>query len=176
MRQRVMIAMALACRPELVIADEPVTALDVMIQAQIMELLRDLSRAGSLSMLIISHDLSAMSEFCDRIAVMYAGSLVEIGDTRSVFRHPSHPYTVKLMNSYPNIYGARDVAETMPGHPPDLLEPAAGCPFFERCPSRMPRCGEERPSLAETGRGHFASCLRAGGHAASAGGDKGGKR
>jgi peptide/nickel transport system ATP-binding protein len=107
MRQRVMIAMALACRPKLIIADEPVTALDVMIQAQIMELLKDLNRASKLSMLIISHDLSALSEFCDRIAVMYEGSLVETGDTRSVFDHPSHPYTVKLMNSYPNIYGER---------------------------------------------------------------------
>jgi len=158
MKQRVMIAMALACKPQLVIADEPVTALDVMIQAQILELLRELSKAYSLSMIMISHDLSVLSELCDRIAIMYAGKVVEYGDSRKVFTNPKHPYTYKLMKSLPDIYGEKVAISGIPGYPPSLLELSKGCPFFNRCDMRKAQCAEIDPQLQKYEEDHYSAC------------------
>jgi oligopeptide/dipeptide ABC transporter ATP-binding protein len=158
MRQRVMIAMALACRPELVIADEPVTALDVMIQAQIMELLKQLGGDYALSMILISHDLSVLSELCDSIAVMYAGKIVEYGGAAEVFTAPKHPYTRGLMHAYPNIHGKKEFVRGIAGHPPNLLSPPPGCSFYERCPHRKAGCAEEAPALRSAGGAHFFAC------------------
>ena len=160
MRQRVMIAMSLVCDPELVIADEPVTALDVMIQAQILELLKKLVKKYSLSMIMISHDLSVLCELCDKIAIMYAGRVVEYGYAREVFTHPKHPYTVKLLHSLPDIYGEKVFINGIPGYPPSLITPPAGCPFCERCTERIPECGSRVPELVDLGGGHYAACCR----------------
>lgn len=158
MRQRAMIAMSLACRPELVIADEPVTALDVMIQAQIMELIKDLSKKYNLSMIMISHDLSVLAELCDQIAIMYAGKVVEYGDAKEVFRNPKHPYTIKLMNSFPNIYGERTFVHGIPGYPPSLLNPPKGCSFYDRCTVRKEECREHDMKIVEAGDNHYSAC------------------
>jgi peptide/nickel transport system ATP-binding protein len=158
MRQRVMIAMALACRPQLVIADEPVTALDVMIQAQILDLLRELSSAYSLSMVMISHDLSVLSELCDKIAIMYAGRVVEYGDAREVFSNPMHPYTQRLMKALPDIYGDRVFVHGIPGRPPNLLEPPKGCSFYDRCIQRKSYCATANPTPLKSGASHYAAC------------------
>jgi len=159
MRQRAMIAMSLACRPELVIADEPVTALDVMIQAQIMELIKDLSRQYELSMIMISHDLSVLAELCDQIAIMYAGKVVEYGDAKAVFRSPKHPYTVRLMNSFPDIHGERSFVHGIPGYPPSLLHPPKGCSFYDRCTVRQEACREHDMKISKAGENHYSACL-----------------
>ena len=158
MRQRAMIAMSLACRPELVIADEPVTALDVMIQAQIMELIRDLSKQYALSMIMISHDLSVLAELCDKIAIMYAGKVVEYGDAKEVFRNPKHPYTIRLMNSFPNIFGERTFVHGIPGYPPSLLHPPEGCSFYDRCTVRREECREYDMKIVKAGENHYSAC------------------
>ena len=158
MRQRAMIAMSLVCNPQLVIADEPVTALDVMIQKQIMELLRDLSGQYDLSMIMISHDLSVLSELCDKIAIMYAGRVVEYGDAQEVFTHPMHPYTLRLMASYPNIYGEKVFIHGIPGYPPSLLNLVPGCPFYNRCTCRKPECDSTEPNLIQVSSNHFCAC------------------
>ncbi len=164
MRQRVMIAMALACRPEIIIADEPVTALDVMIQAQILELLKRLREELDLSMILISHDLSVIADTCDKVAIMYGGKLAEFGPTREVFRDPQHPYTVGLVRSFPDIYGPRDLPPWIPGQPPNLLEPRPGCRFQPRCSLAVPECAVQEVSAVQTSPGHVAACLlRAGG-------------
>jgi peptide/nickel transport system ATP-binding protein len=160
MRQRAMIAMSLACRPELVIADEPVTALDVMIQAQIIKLIKDLSRQYDLSMIIISHDLSVLAELCDQIAVMYAGKVVEYGDTKEVFREPLHPYTIKLMNSFPNIHGERTFVNGIPGYPPSLLNPPKGCSFYDRCTFQKESCSEYNMKIIKAEGNHYYACSR----------------
>jgi len=164
MRQRVMIAMALACRPKLVIADEPVTALDVMTQAQILNLLRDLRERLGLAMILISHDLSVIAETCDRVAIMYAGKIVEEGPAISLFGgpsgpgHPAHPYTRALLRSFPNIRHERTFVEGIPGYPPDLMSPPAGCRFHDRCPVRIERCLTESPELRPVGLKQEAAC------------------
>jgi peptide/nickel transport system ATP-binding protein len=163
MRQRVMIAMSLACRPDLVIADEPVTALDVMTQAQILELLRGLRERMNLSMILISHDLSVLAETCDRVAIMYAGKLVEEGPVASLFPHaggggPAHPYTKGLLEAFPNIRGERRFVDGMPGYPPDLASPPPGCRFYERCPVHIDRCLTEEPQLRAVATGQQAAC------------------
>ncbi|HWQ06654.1 MAG TPA: ABC transporter ATP-binding protein [Feifaniaceae bacterium] len=158
MRQRVMIAMSLACNPKLVIADEPVTALDVMIQAQILVLLRELSQQYALSMVMISHDLSVLSELCDKIAIMYAGRVVEYGSANEVFTHPAHPYTVRLMKSYPNIYGEKTFIQGIPGYPPSLLKLQPGCPYCSRCSERKTACEGLEPALIEIGADHYCAC------------------
>ncbi|MGZ4123948.1 MAG: ABC transporter ATP-binding protein [Actinomycetota bacterium] len=164
MRQRVMIAMALACRPELVIADEPVTALDVMTQAQILELLRDLRSRLGLSMILISHDLSVLAETCDRIAIMYAGRVVEEGPASSLFPPPghaggpAHPYTKALLEAFPNIHGERRLVHELPGYPPDLAAPPPGCRFYDRCPVHIDRCRADDPALRSVGAGQVAAC------------------
>jgi peptide/nickel transport system ATP-binding protein len=165
MRQRAMIAMALACRPQLVIADEPVTALDVMTQAQILRLLRDLKDRLGLSMILISHDLSVLAETCDRVAIMYAGRVVEEGSARALFPTPGsadagplHPYTKGLLGAFPNIHGERRFVDGMPGYPPDLADPPPGCRFVERCPVKIDRCATDDPALRLGGPAHLAAC------------------
>jgi len=166
MRQRVLIAMALACRPQLIVADEPVTALDVMTQAQILDLLRGLTDRLELSMILISHDLSVIAEVCDSVNVMYAGKIVETGPTSTIFapdgagRGPAHPYTARLRHAFPDIRRERTFVEAIPGHPPDLLAPPPGCRFADRCTIVIDRCRTEEPALELVGSGHAAACPR----------------
>ena len=145
MRQRAMIAMALACDPAIVIGDEPTTALDVMVQAQILELLEDLRHKLGLSLILITHDLSVIAETCDRVLIMYAGRVAEEGPVQEVFRRPRHPYTQKLLSAFPNIHADRRTLDVIPGSPPDLRHPPPGCRFAPRCAFAMAVCTEEVP-------------------------------
>ena len=145
MRQRVMIAMALACNPSVVIGDEPTTALDVMVQAQILELLERLRAELGLSLILITHDLSVIAETCDRTLVMYAGKVAEEGPVKRIFTAPRHPYTSKLLGSFPSIQADRRTLDTIPGLPPDLRDPPSGCRFHPRCPVAMAICKEVVP-------------------------------
>ena len=145
MRQRAMIAMALACDPAIVIGDEPTTALDVMVQAQILELLESLRHKLGLSLILITHDLSVIAETCDRVMVMYAGKVAEEGPVGEVFRRPRHPYTQKLLSAFPNIASDRRTLDVIPGAPPDLRDPPPGCRFEPRCPFAMPVCRDVVP-------------------------------
>jgi peptide/nickel transport system ATP-binding protein len=145
MRQRAMIAMALACDPAVVIGDEPTTALDVMVQAQILELLETLRHQLGLSLILITHDLSVIAETCDRVMIMYAGRIAEEGTVEEVFRRPRHPYTQKLLSAFPNIHADRRTLDTIPGSPPDLRDPPPGCRFSPRCAFAMAVCSEEEP-------------------------------
>jgi oligopeptide/dipeptide ABC transporter ATP-binding protein len=145
MRQRAMIAMALACDPAIVIGDEPTTALDVMVQAQILELLEDLRHKLGLSLILITHDLSVIAETCDKVLIMYAGRVAEEGTVDEVFRRPRHPYTQKLLSAFPNIGADRRTLEVIPGAPPDLRNPPPGCRFAPRCTFAMPVCTEVVP-------------------------------
>src|SRR5947209_1062667 len=158
MRQRVMIAMALACNPKIVIADEPVTALDVMIQAQILELLERLKRELDLSMILISHDLSVMAETCDSMAIMYAGKIVERGSVRDVYKNAKHPYTKDLIGAFPDIEGPQTLPAYIPGLLPSLINPPVGCRFHPRCKFAWPLCVDQEPGLDPVGEGHFAAC------------------
>ena len=159
MRQRALIAMALACNPKLLIADEPGTALDVIVQAQVLRLLRDLKEKLGLSMMMISHDLSIVAEVCEKIAVMYAGHLVEYGQIDAVFKEPLHPYTQGLLSAFPSIKGEKKKMVSIPGQPPDLLSPPPGCPFSPRCPYVMDVCKTEFPELKKVGSGeHYVAC------------------
>jgi peptide/nickel transport system ATP-binding protein len=159
MRQRVMIAMALSCNPSLLIADEPTTALDVTIQAQILELMKRLRRDHGSSILIITHDMGVVSDLAERVVVMYAGGVVEEGPKQAVFRDPQHPYTWGLLDSIPRVGRTRGRRLTViPGQPPSLLAPPAGCRFAPRCLYRFPKC-DERPALVEkVGAGHADAC------------------
>jgi oligopeptide/dipeptide ABC transporter ATP-binding protein len=145
MRQRAMIAMALACDPAIIIGDEPTTALDVMVQAQILNLLDELRHNLGLSLILITHDLSVIAESCDRVMVMYAGRIAEEGSVHEVFRHPRHPYTQMLLAAFPNIQSDRRTLDTIPGSPPDLSKPPPGCRFAPRCPAVMAICSEVVP-------------------------------
>ena len=158
MRQRIMIAMALACRPWLLIADEPTTALDVTIQAQIMDLMRKLKHEEQASVLLITHHLGIVAEMCDRVAVMYAGSIVETATTKEIFRHPHHPYTVGLMRSIPSVEGRRGDLPVIPGNVPDLLAPPSGCRFHPRCPFAMEICHVQKPPMVDVGEDHRVAC------------------
>ncbi len=162
LRQRVMIAMALACRPALLIADEPTTALDVTIQAQILELLAGLQRDLGMAILLITHDLGVVAEFCDAVVVMYAGRVVERAAAAGLFARPRHPYTAGLLAATPRLAGAA-VARggklpTIPGMVPPPGRRGTGCTFADRCPRALPRCRGERPPLAALGDGHHAAC------------------
>jgi phosphonate C-P lyase system protein PhnK len=158
MRQRVMIAMAVACQPKLLIADEPTTALDVTIQAQILNLLREFRREFGMSIIIITHDLGVVAQLADRVAVMYAGRIVENASVRDIFRNPQHPYTRALVASIPRLGEQPERLRTIEGAPPRLHENHVGCSFYERCPERIPICAETRPVLNEISAGQFASC------------------
>jgi peptide/nickel transport system ATP-binding protein len=158
MRQRAMIAMALACNPRLVIGDEPTTALDVMVQAQILELIERLRRELGLSFILISHDLSVMAETCDKGVIMYGGEVVESGTVEDIFRRPTHPYTRRLIKAFPNIHEKREMVSSIAGDPPNLLDPPPGCGFCPRCAERVGPCETEDPEMIEVEAGHFARC------------------
>jgi peptide/nickel transport system ATP-binding protein len=158
MRQRVMIAMALACWPKLVIADEPTTALDVMIQAQILRLLKNLQKELSLGCIMISHDLSVLAETCDKLCIMYAGKIIENGSAVHVFKNPKHPYTRGLVAAFPNIKGVKFMPEPIPGNPPNLIRPSKGCRFYERCKYKIDLCKDTEPPLFQIEPGHFVAC------------------
>jgi len=163
MRQRIMIAAALACNPALILADEPTTALDVTIQAQILELMRDLSRRFGVAMLIITHNLGVVARYADRVNVMYAGRIVERGSARDLYRRPRHPYTLGLLRSVPRLDEPRRARlQPIEGQPPDLTRLGAGCAFAPRCTFRVERCRVERPVLAPAdGEGHVTACWEA---------------
>jgi len=158
MCQRAMIAMALALNPDLVIADEPTTALDVVTQAQVLKLLRRLQRGLNLSVIFISHDLSTLAQASDRIAIMYAGKTVEIGDTLALLRQPQHPYTRALLGSFPDIKSTGRRISALPGSPPDLVAPPSGCRFHPRCPAVLGICTIKEPAMTEVLPRHYVAC------------------
>ncbi len=161
-RQRVMIAMALACRPNLIIADEPTTALDVIVQAQILQLVTDLVRESHISMIMISHDLSVLADTCERLAVMYAGRIVEIGPSRQMIDEPRHPYTRALSNAFPRIGdpSSRLAPSGLPGDPPDPRQVGPGCPFEPRCPEAFADCRTHDIGLWQAGDERESACLK----------------
>ncbi|NMB15991.1 MAG: ABC transporter ATP-binding protein [Firmicutes bacterium] len=159
MRQRVMIAIALSCHPSLLIADEPTTALDVTIQAQILDLIAGLQQELDMGILFITHDLGVVAEFCDRIAVMYAGKVVEVGDVKQVLTHPLHPYTRGLLRSIPRLQEPRHRIEPIEGLVPELHMLPPGCSFQDRCPLADKRCTRWEPSLREAAPDRLVSCL-----------------
>ena len=161
MRQRVMIAMALACRPALLIADEPTTALDVTVQAQILELLERLQEELGMAVLLVTHDLGVVAETADRVVVMYAGQVVETATVEDLFQAPRHPYTAGLLASRPRLGERHERLRVIPGSVPDPLDPPSGCRFHPRCPCAIERCVVEMPALEEIRPGHRARCLRA---------------
>ncbi|MFC0810353.1 ABC transporter ATP-binding protein, partial [Ensifer sp. P24N7] len=158
MRQRVMIAMALSCNPSLLIADEPTTALDVTIQAQILELMKDLRNDLGMTIVLITHDLGVVAEMADRVIVMYGGQIVEQGDTLSLFRNPSHPYTQGLLNSTPNIHELKDKLEPIKGTVPPLTNMPEGCRFHPRCPYAFEECVRAAPGWVELHKDHQMRC------------------
>jgi len=157
MRQRVMIAMAMSCDPQLIIADEPTTALDVTIQAQILDLMRNLKEKTGTSIMLITHDLGVVAEMCDRVIVMYAGQVVEETDVETLFENPKHPYTIGLMNSIPDLEDEREYLETIPGSVPLAHQMPKGCRFAPRCSKAMPICEEKAPELLQL-EGHKCRC------------------
>ncbi len=162
MRQRVMIAMALACQPEVLIADEPTTALDVTIQAQIIDLMAEVQEAFGMAIQFISHNLGVVSEIADDVAVMYAGRIVERAGAGDIFSHPLHPYTQALIATVPRIGAHVPRLPAIKGTVPHPLALPSGCPFSDRCPRAVPACREAEPALTDHGAGHLAACFRAG--------------
>lgn len=160
MRQRAMIAMAIACKPSVLIADEPTTALDVSIQAQIIRLMKEIIRTEGSSILLITHDLGVIAELADRVAVMYAGQIVEQCDVFTLFRSPKHPYTQGLLKSTPQLFGQPDTLESIEGAVPNPLFLPTGCRFHPRCAYATDACREKRPELTEIRPGHRARCLK----------------
>lgn len=158
MKQRALIAMAISCNPALLIADEPGTALDVVVQAQILKLLRELKKKLNLSMILITHDLSIIAETCEKTAIMYAGKIVEKGTAKHIFLNPLHPYTTGLISAFPNIKAPRTRVRSIPGTPPDLLNPPSGCRFHPRCQYAMEICKKKEPLLIETEKEHYVAC------------------
>jgi oligopeptide transport system ATP-binding protein len=159
MRQRVMIAMALSCDPKLLIADEPTTALDVTIQAQILDLMKDLKNKINTSIILITHDLGVVADLCSRINVMYGGIIVESGTKRDIFYNPHHPYTIGLLGSVPNPKTlAKEKLKPIEGQPPDLLKPPMGCPFTPRCKYAMRICQEKQSPYFQIDDEHTAAC------------------
>ena len=158
MRQRVMIAMALACNPRLMIADEPTTALDVTIQAQILVLMNELKEKTGASILFITHDLSVIAEMAQRVAVMYAGKMMEYATVTDLFDSPKHPYTVGLMTSVPALSKGRERLTTIPGVVPSLFNIPDGCPYYDRCPDAKEFCKDKLPAMVEVDKGHWVRC------------------
>jgi peptide/nickel transport system ATP-binding protein len=161
MRQRAMIALALACDPELLIADEPTTALDVTIQAQILELMRDLKASTGIAIILITHDLGVVAEICDYVAVMYAGEIVEYAPVDALFAAPQHPYTIGLLGSIPRLDAKSQALAAIDGMVPSMAELPAGCRFAPRCPFVRERCTQAPPPLVAVGPGHRSRCIRA---------------
>jgi oligopeptide/dipeptide ABC transporter ATP-binding protein len=161
MRQRVAGAIALSCSPSLLIADEPTTALDVTIQAQYLRLLKDIQRQTNVGLIFITHDLGIVARLCDRVAVMYAGAIVESGTVREIFNTPRHPYTIGLLNCLPRPGGGRSALRTIPGQPPDLAQLEPGCRFAPRCELAQARCLRQPPDLEVVAGDHLAACFRA---------------
>lgn len=160
MRQRVMIAMAIACQPKLLIADEPTTALDVTVQAQILELLKEIQAVNEMSIILITHDLGVVAEMCDEIIVMYAGKIVERTDTDTLFYNPKHPYTTLLLGAIPKMDSENERLSSIQGIVPSLINmPKVGCRFAQRCPKAMPECFTVTPALALVEQGHEVACL-----------------
>ena len=160
MRQRVMIAMALACDPKLIIADEPTTALDVTIQAQIMELMKNLTRELGVAMIIITHNLGVVARYADRVNVMYAGKIIESGTAKNIYHNPKHPYTLALLKSVPRMDKTRaEKLDPVDGQPPDLTELDAGCSFRPRCRYVTEQCANSFPDLKQVGGEHFSACF-----------------
>ena len=158
MRQRVMIAMAIACAPQILIADEPTTALDVTIQAQILDLLRELNQERGMGLLLITHDLGVVAEICQRVMVMYAGRIMEQTAVEAIFTRPMHPYTIGLIESRPDLEKRKGRLQQIAGSPPDLTNLPSGCPFHPRCTWVRERCRAERPLLRELQAGHLVAC------------------
>jgi oligopeptide/dipeptide ABC transporter ATP-binding protein len=159
MKQRVMIAMALACKPDLLIADEPTTALDVTVQAQILQLVRDLQKERQMAVLIITHNLRVVNQVADRILVMYAGKIVETADRLTLFKNPRHPYTRKLLRAIPGEGARGQALEEIPGRVPPATEFPPFCRFADRCPACFDACREGEPPLVRTGKDHHVACL-----------------
>ncbi|MEA2595430.1 MAG: hypothetical protein QOF01_1899 [Thermomicrobiales bacterium] len=160
MRQRAVIATALALNPDIVIADEPVTALDVIVQHQVLKTFRELQGRLQLSVIMITHDISVVAETCDEVAVMYAGKIMELATVEDFFHDPYHPYTLGLQNAFPNLANPDQALISIEGYPPDLVEPPKGCRFNTRCPFAIERCFHEEPPLIEVAPGHQAACHR----------------
>jgi len=158
MRQRIVGAMTLSCQPQLLIADEPTTALDVTIQAQFLKLLKEIQRDSRLSMIVVTHDFGIVAKVCDRVAVMYAGKIVENAPIRDLFNNPKHPYTIALIESLPKMEKKMDRLYSIEGQPPDLREPPPGCLFAPRCPQAREICRKELPTETVIGDGHTMSC------------------
>lgn len=165
MRQRAMIAMSLACNPSILIADEPTTALDVMIQAQILELLEKLSAQLGQSLILVTHDLGVVAEICDRVMVMYGGIMAEYGDVDTIYNYPRHPYTQLLIKAFPNLANPTSSLVSIAGYPPRLDQLPPGCRFAPRCPHAFDRCHREKPPLYRISKYHQASCFLVGKHA-----------
>jgi len=159
MRQRVMIAMAMACEPKLLIADEPTTALDVTIQAQILDLMRQLNKKNETAIMLITHDLGVVAEICDRVVVMYGGKVVEQGDVRTILKNPKHPYTQGLIRSLPKLHEIEDRLYSIPGNVPKPGSITYGCRFTPRCEQVMSVCSEKDPELVQMNDNHFCRCL-----------------
>ena len=162
MRQRAAIALALALRPKLVIADEPVTALDVIVQRQVLDMLRRLGEELGITVVFVTHDIGVVAYLCAVTAVMYAGRIVEYGPTRDVLARPAHPYTMGLMRAFPDLDGPQDRLVPIDGEPPDLHDPPPGCRFADRCPFREAACETAYPASMEVATGHWAACRRVG--------------
>ncbi len=159
MRQRVMIAIALACEPKLIIADEPTTALDVTIQAQILELMKDLTRRLDVALIVITHNLGVVARYADRVNVMYAGRIIETGTAEEIYHNPKHPYTLALLKSVPRLDQPRAAKlDPVEGQPPDLARLGVDCPFRPRCRFAVDKCAQERPELLEVSSGHYSAC------------------
>ena len=158
MKQRAVIAMALSCDPKLIIADEPTTALDVIVQEQILEELRNIQHDLGMSIIYISHDIAVIAEITDLMGVMYAGKLVEVGETKDIFARPRHPYAWLILSSTPSITGPRRMLAPLEGEPPNLLDPPSGCRFHPRCPFATEKCAEQEPTLQEIAPGHSIAC------------------
>ena len=161
MRQRASIALALALQPALVIADEPVTALDVIVQRQVLDVLRELQARLGLAMILVTHDMAVVAYACDRIAVMYAGRIVESGPATEVLERPLHPYTMGLTHAFPDVHGGAAELVPIDGVPPTLIDPPPGCRFAPRCPFALPRCHAEQPPTEQYDSDHAAACWRA---------------
>jgi peptide/nickel transport system ATP-binding protein len=165
MRQRAIIAMALSCDPDIIIADEPTTALDVIVQDSLLKKVREIQRVLNMAMIYISHDIAVIAEVSQRVGVMYAGQLAEMASTEAIFHRPIHPYTMGLMSAFPSIVGEKTKLVQLPGEPPDLLSPPPGCRFHPRCPYATEICRTDVPEFKEHDDKHYAACWHPGGEA-----------